>query len=797
MKHFNLKNLGMAAAAILLGAPLSAADTPANQLPEWAFGGFQRTQSALIEPVATSTFLCPVKNESVAWEKADTFNPAAVVKDGKVYILYRAEDNPDAGIGGRVSRIGMAISEDGTTIAERKTEPVFYPDQSALSQTYEVGSNMGGCEDPRVVAAKDASGNIFYVMTYTSWNHDKPRLSIATSTDLMTWERKGPAFLTAFDGKYKDLSCKSGSIVTKVDADGNQYAAKVKIGSEEKYLMYWGETAVYAATSDDLFTWTPYVDTNKNNELIKLAQPRDFYFDSSLTECGPPAIITDKGILLFYNGKNKGDLKGDTDYAGNTYAAGQMLFSLDNPYEVKARLDKPFFRPMADFEKSGQYADGTVFIEGLVFFNGKWYLYYGCADSKVAVAVYDPANRTAVGDPLTVEETSTLDPDIINAFPKNGWGKVKTMIHSCSGQTKPEEGAFYLNTRHTHPDKKWCENQSDKPWVIFEFDNYYDIYRFAFADAKTREPGSQNQNHYWLYVSTADEVTADSDSWELLLDHDFKGEGNNVNVKDDTFPAKKARYLKAVFEKRDGAVRIYGCDIYGKYNSPIERNTQNIAYWKTILKSYDHANERETAQNLLNGRNDPSNKWCFFEGAEGDPIKYAVIDLEDTYDLSEIKIIDCVGGGENNPNIQKLSIYGSTELPVLSYITPQGDSNTCWTKLVDETDGGNDGVKSYKFGTPATNSRSSYTEGSTATPTVRYLKIEVPFKTGANNFTCRVCGLEVYGTPNSGTTGVSEVSVENEIPAKYYDVTGREIANPAKGQLMIRVQGTKVSKVVL
>lgn len=53
-------------------------------------------------------------------------------------------------------------------------------------------------------------------------------------------------------------------------------------------------------------------------------------------------------------------------------------------------MDKPFYIPESDFEKSGQYPAGTVFIEGLVFYNQKWFLYYGCADSRVAVAVYDP-----------------------------------------------------------------------------------------------------------------------------------------------------------------------------------------------------------------------------------------------------------------------------------------------------------------------------------------------------------------------------------------------------------------------
>ena len=62
-------------------------------------------------------------------------------------------------------------------------------------------------------------------------------------------------------------------------------------------------------------------------------------------------------------------------------------------------MDVPFLRPMEAFEKSGQYVDGTVFIEGLVYFQQKWFLYYGCADSKVGVAIFDPEKPAAL-DPL-------------------------------------------------------------------------------------------------------------------------------------------------------------------------------------------------------------------------------------------------------------------------------------------------------------------------------------------------------------------------------------------------------------
>ena len=146
---------------------------------------------------------------------------------------------------------------------------------------------------------------------------------------------------------------------------------------------------VAGATSTDLINWEPVLD--EYGEIKKFIKPREGYFDSALTECGPPAVITDKGILLLYNGKNHNQKEfADPRFNLGTYSAGQVLFSKKDPTEVLQRLDVPFLRPMEDFEKSGQYRDGTVFIQGLTFFNHKWFLYYGCADSKVGVAVYDP-----------------------------------------------------------------------------------------------------------------------------------------------------------------------------------------------------------------------------------------------------------------------------------------------------------------------------------------------------------------------------------------------------------------------
>ena len=347
-------------------------------LPSWTLGEFIRPEgiNPIITPNVESRFDCPMRKTSVGWEESDTFNPAATIKDGKIYVLYRAEDNSAVGIGKRTSRIGLAESLDGISM-KRRSAPVMFPaEDNAKEYEWE-----GGCEDPRVAMTEDG----LYVMMYTSWNRKIPRLSVATSRDLINWEKHGPAFLKAYNGRFKDLGCKSGSIVTKL-VNGKQVITKVN----GKYLMYWGEHMVAAATSDDLINWTPVL--NEQNELLGLIYPREKYFDSALTECGPPAVITDNGILLLYNGKNRTDELRDKRYNSGTYSAGQVLFDLKDPYKAIARLDTPFFRPTENFEKSGQYVDGTVFIEGLVHHQGKWFLYYGCADSKVGVAIYDPKN---------------------------------------------------------------------------------------------------------------------------------------------------------------------------------------------------------------------------------------------------------------------------------------------------------------------------------------------------------------------------------------------------------------------
>lgn len=359
--------------------------TSAKQKHDWAMLGFIKADS--VNPVltpGTNSFIDPITKKNILWEEKDVFNPAVVVKDGKVYMLYRAQDK--IGLPGGTSRIGLAVSNDGLHFT-RSPAPVLYPDNDAYKQM----EWQGGCEDPRVV--EDEHGT--YYMLYTAYDGKVARLLVASSKDLTHWTKHGHAFAKSLNGRYVNKWSKSGSIVSRYE---NEKIIATKVNG--KYWMYWGDLFIWAATSDDLINWSPVemqpgekpVATLKGQALnmpnLKIVIPtRNKKFDSDLVEPGPPAMITDKGILLIYNSRNISSI-GDTALVEGTYAAGQVLLDKNDPAKIIDRLNNYFIKPDKPYEITGQ-VNQVCFLEGLVHFEGKWFLYYGTADSKIAAAVLD------------------------------------------------------------------------------------------------------------------------------------------------------------------------------------------------------------------------------------------------------------------------------------------------------------------------------------------------------------------------------------------------------------------------
>jgi predicted GH43/DUF377 family glycosyl hydrolase len=274
------------------------------------------------------------------FESAGVFNPAVVKKDREYVMLYRAQDKDGT------SRLGYAHSTDGIHFV-RRSEPVLVPETD-----YE---KDGGVEDPRIVRI-----GITYFLTYTSYNKKDAQLCLATSKDLIHWERKG-IIMPAYKGRWNMGWPKSGAILTQ----------KIK----GRYWMYFlGDSAkdvheTGVAYSYDLIHWTEALDE-------PLVRPRPGYFDAKVVEPGPPPIMTPEGILLIYNGADE----------RSVFATGWVLFDKNDPTKVIARSDTPIFTVKQEWEKSGQVPN-VVFVEGAVQQGNRWLFYYGGADKFVGVAL--------------------------------------------------------------------------------------------------------------------------------------------------------------------------------------------------------------------------------------------------------------------------------------------------------------------------------------------------------------------------------------------------------------------------
>jgi beta-1,2-mannosidase len=191
--------------------------------------------------------------------------------------------------------------------------------------------------------------DIFY-LTYAAYDGKTARLALASSKDLHTWQKHGLLF------PEKGWT-KSGAILSTP--------------IHGKYWMYFGDSDVWAAYSENLLDWTVIEKS--------VIQPRPNHFDSLLVEPGPQPVLTEDGILLLYNGADKGAV----------YACGQVLLDRLEPTRVIARSEDPFLVPTTEIELTGQVPNVT-FIEGLVWFKNRWLLYYGMGDSGIGVSTFEP-----------------------------------------------------------------------------------------------------------------------------------------------------------------------------------------------------------------------------------------------------------------------------------------------------------------------------------------------------------------------------------------------------------------------
>jgi beta-1,2-mannosidase len=303
----------------------------AQEAPRLPFGAWHRlSDSPVIAP------------RGAGWEAAGTFNPAVVEKgpgSSKIAMLYRAQDKQGT------SRLGYAESPDGVHFT-RRAEPVLGP-----SAEYE---KDGGVEDPRLVQFGDT-----YYLTYTGYNKKDAQLCLATSKDLIHWDRKG-VIIPANKGNWNVKWTKSGAIVPE-RIDGKYWIYFLGTSSDNK-------DQAGLAYSTDLLHWTEATET-------PVLPVRPGHFDSRVAEPGPAPILTSHGTVLIYNGADD----------RLVYRTGIAIFDRADPRKLLWRSDEPVFAPEREWEKVGQVPN-VVFVEGMVEQRDRYLFYYGSADTYVGVA---------------------------------------------------------------------------------------------------------------------------------------------------------------------------------------------------------------------------------------------------------------------------------------------------------------------------------------------------------------------------------------------------------------------------
>jgi predicted GH43/DUF377 family glycosyl hydrolase len=286
----------------------------------------------------------PLLGPRPGWAELALFNPTAIRAGSKTVLLFRAQDRH------HTSRIGYAESNDGLHFTVRP-DPVLAPEAP-----YE---KNGGVEDPRVVEI-----NGLYYLTYTGYDTHAAQLCLATSKDLIHWERKG-VIMPAYRGTWNTQWTKSGAIIPEeVNGQWWMYYLGTRTDPDGAARDYMG-----LAVSDDLLHWRDATDQ-------PVLPRRPGAFDSRVMEPGPAPFVTKAGILLLYNGAN--------DHL--VYGPGWVLFDRNDPRHVLARADKPFVTPALPWEESGTVPN-VIFLEGAIREPSETGLkligYYGAADKYI------------------------------------------------------------------------------------------------------------------------------------------------------------------------------------------------------------------------------------------------------------------------------------------------------------------------------------------------------------------------------------------------------------------------------
>lgn len=325
-----------------------------------------------------------VKKEGVILEKTafkfeneGVLNPAVIMEENVIHLFYRALSK------GNYSSIGYCRMKNAVEILTRFPDPVLIPE-------FEYESH--GVEDPRLVKID----NVYY-LTYTAYDGVNALGALATSNDLINWQKQGVIVPQITYVEFSELTKSTGLSMEKYsrynDYAGFSEDAEKRLFMWDKNLIFFprrinGQLCFLHRVKPDIQIvveikelgelthefWTNYFQ-NINNYIV--LSPK-FEHEISYIGGGCPPVETEAGWLFIYHGVRD-------SVTGYVYSACAALLELNNPRNEIARLPYPLFKPEKPWELKGE-VNNVCFPTGTALFGDRLYIYYGAADKRIAVA---------------------------------------------------------------------------------------------------------------------------------------------------------------------------------------------------------------------------------------------------------------------------------------------------------------------------------------------------------------------------------------------------------------------------
>jgi beta-1,4-mannooligosaccharide/beta-1,4-mannosyl-N-acetylglucosamine phosphorylase len=278
--------------------------------------------------------------DDLAFRANAVLNPGAAVVNDQVLLLLRIEDRRG------ISHIRVARSHNGIDDWRIDGHPLLEPDLS------EHPLEEWGCEDPRVTEIEPGK----WVIAYTAYSRYGPAVALARTEDFTTVERIG----IAMSPENKDAAVLPGSF------EGMRIMLHRPVTGGQEHIWY---------------ACSPVGTSQWGSPGVLLPERAGPWWDGLRVGVGAPPILTDEGWLLIYHGvKEMG--------GGPVYRLGVALLDLDNPRKVIARSSEWVFGPEAEYEQKG-LVPNVVYTCGAILRGGEVWMYYGAADTSVALATAD------------------------------------------------------------------------------------------------------------------------------------------------------------------------------------------------------------------------------------------------------------------------------------------------------------------------------------------------------------------------------------------------------------------------